>query len=298
MRVAFLGTGAVSAAYLSLLIERGEEVSLVVTKEPRRRARRGALEPTPVEMIAATRGLPVVYHPREVDPDFFDLGVVVAYGRILPAGLVEARPLVNVHYSLLPAWRGAAPVQRAILAGATTSGVTLMRLVEELDAGPVIDEVEVDIAGLGLDDALARLTEAGCAMLSRWLDAPAGWWDAGRPQVGEPTFAPRIDAEEYRIRLAEPAERGVRRVRLGRAWLLHKGRRVQVVAAHVVDEDGPEPLGTVVDGGIRTARGLLVPELVRPEGGKTMTFGAYANRFGGTPAPFASFDGSLEPEES
>jgi methionyl-tRNA formyltransferase len=298
VRIAFFGTGAVSAAYLSLLLERGEQVSLVVTKEPRRRGRRGAPEPTPVEMIAAERGVPVRYHPREVDPDSFDLGVVVAYGRILPGWLVEARPLVNVHYSLLPAWRGAAPVQRAILAGATKSGVTLMRLVEELDAGPIIEQVEVDIAGLGLDDVLARCTEAGCAMLSRWLEAPAGWWDAGRPQVGEPTFAPRLDAEEYRIRLAEPAERGVCRVRLGRAWLLHGGRRVQVLAAHAVEGDGSEPLGTVVDGGIRTARGLLVPELVRPEGGRAMTFGAYANRFGGTLAPFASFDGSLDREES
>lgn len=298
MRIAFFGTGPVSASYLSMLAERGEEVTLVVTKEPRRRSRRGGLEPSAVEVIARERGWSVGYDPSQVDPGAFDLGVVVAYGRILPASLVETRPFLNVHYSLLPAWRGAAPVERAILAGDEASGVSLMRIVEELDAGPVIDQVPVEIAGLGLEEAFARLTDAGRALLARWLEAPSGWWDQGRPQLGAPSFAPRLDPEEYRIRLVEPAERGVRRVRLGRAYLLHGGRRLQVLAAHAGGDDGPEPLGSVVDGGIRTAKGLLFPEIVRPEGGRSMSFQAYVNRFGGVLAPFRSFEGNLEREES
>ena len=145
MRLAFFGTPDDAVPALDALVDAGHEVALVVTQPDRRRGRGGAATPSPVRTAAERHGLRVLtpQRAREIVDDVraadLELGVVVAFGQLLPVDLIEAAPLgfVNVHFSLLPRWRGAAPVERAILAGDAETGVCVMRLEEGLDTGPV-----------------------------------------------------------------------------------------------------------------------------------------------------------------
>ncbi|MEX6428703.1 methionyl-tRNA formyltransferase [Ferrimicrobium acidiphilum] len=290
MRIAFFGTGDVSAVYLQTLFDRGLAVVRVVTKQPKRRSRNGGIEPTPVAELAAEHSIPVLTTLSALEPTEFDLGVVVSYGRILPAELVNARPLLNVHYSLLPQLRGAAPVERAILEGSTASGVTLMRLVEEMDAGPVYAHEPVAIEGLNVSVAYDRLTAAGCRLLADWLAREDDWLDSeARPQVGSVSYAPKIEPGDLVIRWHESALQGFRRHLLERAYFWVGERRIRLVRARVDLEDGDLVLGAIDHRGrIQTAKGMLVPELVRPEGRTTMPFldflrGAPADRASSRP---------------
>lgn len=273
MRIVFFGTGAVSTAYLTTLLDSGFDVVAVVTKQPKRRTRNGSPEPTPVAQIGMQAGLHVLTTLGDLGDLAFDLGVVVSYGRILPAALVDAHPLLNVHYSLLPAFRGAAPVERSVLAGGLASGVTLMRLVHEMDAGPVYAAQPVEIEGLGLSEAYARLTSAGCQLMGDWLVRRDSWLEeAAQPQVGLATYAPKITDGDLLIRSYESALQGYRRHLLERAYFYAGPKRIRLVKAHIEEGETGSSLGTIVEGKIQTAKGLLVPELVRPEGRSTMSF--------------------------
>jgi methionyl-tRNA formyltransferase len=273
VRIAFFGTGAVSVAYLQTLLDSGFEVAAVVTKRPKRRSRNGQVEPTPVAELGERRGLKVLTALGDLDSLDFELGVVVSYGRILPDQLVNARPFLNVHYSLLPSFRGAAPVERSLLAGGLASGVTLMRLVPEMDAGPIYESVPVTIDGLDLSAAYERLTTAGCQLMRDWLLRHDDWLTtAAHPQVGTPTYAPKIMDGDLIIRSYESALQGYRRHLLERAYFYCGSKRVRLVRAHVDETDLGLPLGSILDGKVQTSKGMLVPELVRPEGRSTMTF--------------------------
>ncbi|WP_276941367.1 methionyl-tRNA formyltransferase [Ferrimicrobium acidiphilum] len=273
MRIAFFGTGAVSVAYLETLLDAGFEVTAVVTKRPKRRSRNGRVEPTAVAALGERRGLKVLTALADLDLLDFELGIVVSYGRILPDQLVNTHPFLNVHYSLLPSFRGAAPVERSVLAGGVAAGVTLMRLVAEMDAGPIYESVPVAIEDLDLSTAYERLTTAGCALMRDWLARDDDWiTTAAHPQVGTPTYAPKIVDSDLIIRSYESALQGYRRHLLGRAYFYCDSKRVRLLRAHVDEADSSFPLGSIVDGKIQTARGMLVPELVRPEGRSTMSF--------------------------
>ncbi|WP_298209291.1 methionyl-tRNA formyltransferase [Ferrimicrobium sp.] len=273
MRIVFFGTGAVSTAYLATLLDGGFDVVAVVTKPPKRRARNGPLEPTPVAQIGVQAGLTVVTALDELGDLAFDLGVVVSYGRILPAALVEAHPLLNVHYSLLPFFRGAAPVERSVLAGGLASGVTLMRLVQEMDAGPVYAREPVEIDGRSVSEAYELLTTMGCQLMSDWLTRRDHWLEeAAQPQVGTVTYAPKITDGDLLVRSYESALQGYRRHLLERAYFYAGPKRIRLIKAHVEEGETGSSLGTIAEGKIQTAKGLLVPELVRPEGRSTMSF--------------------------
>ena len=140
-RLAYLGNPAVAVGPLWALHEASErlgtEVVVVVTAEDRRRSRGGAPSPTPVAQAAVELGLPVAHDLSVVVDSGADLGVVVAYGQIIPVSLLNQLPMLNLHFSLLPRWRGAAPVERALLAGDVTTGVCLMDVAEELDTGGI-----------------------------------------------------------------------------------------------------------------------------------------------------------------
>ena len=279
MRAVFFGTGEVSEPFLELLGELDVELVAVVTKPPKRRSRQGGLEPSAVERRALSMGVPVGYALDDLPS--FDVGVVVAYGKILPAELVEAKPLVNVHFSLLPHLRGAAPIERAILAGEEETGVTLIRIVAEMDAGPVLASRPVSIAGMPLSEARRVLIDAGLDLLRGGGVFTPGFLARGAEQSGVPTIAAKIGAEDLRIRPAESAEMAVRRVRLERAYLYFGGRRVVVVGAQADGSNPPGPLGALVrtasgSFGVKMAKGVLVPERVRPEGSREMDFAAFA----------------------
>ncbi|HUP85089.1 MAG TPA: methionyl-tRNA formyltransferase [Acidimicrobiales bacterium] len=263
MRLAFLGTPEAAVAPLEALIDAGHDVRLVVTQPDRKRGRGGALVPSPVKAAAVAHNLEVTDGVEDVVDAGVELGVVVAFGKLIKAHVLDAVPMVNLHFSLLPRWRGAAPVERALLAGDRETGVCLMALDPGLDTGPVYDCVRTPIGDdESLDELRGRLVELGTALLIERLGAPLG---RPTPQAGEATYAAKIDAAELELDFTRPAAEIHRTVRLGRAWTTFRGARLQVLAARPVVQ-GPSPAtidGLVVGCGGGTGLELLT---VKPEG--------------------------------
>ena len=198
-----------------------------------------------------------------------DLGVVVAFGRIIKPHVLAELPMVNLHFSLLPRWRGAAPVERAILAGDTTTGVDLMVVEEGLDTGGVHARREVLDIGPDetADELRARLVDAGTELLvetlQRWLGEPD-------PQEGEPVYAHKIDADDLRIDWSSPAEHIHRQVRVGGAWTTLDGERFKVWRTAL------EPSG-VGRASIPPAPSPIELLEVQPAGKRRMDAAAWAN---------------------
>ncbi len=264
LRVAFLGTPADAVPALEGLVAADHEVALVVTRPDARRSRRSAPEPSPVKVAAARLGLRLAEDPGEVTGAGVELGVVVAYGRLLRPPLLGGVPLVNVHFSLLPRWRGAAPVERAILAGDTCSGVCLMEVVEQLDAGPLYRRVPTPI---GPEETAAELRarlagmggEVLVAALEEGLGEPA-------PQEGEVTYAAKLAPEERRLDWARAAEELVAVVRVGRAWTTVEGKRLLVLDARAEHGCGRGVPGDLDGTAVTTGSGRFRLVRVQPEG--------------------------------
>lgn len=204
-------------------------------------------------------GLPVsdaVDDVLELDPPAA-LGVVVAFGQIIKPHVLAQLPMVNLHFSLLPRWRGAAPVERAVLAGDEVTGVCVMAVEEGLDTGAVYARAEL---GIGPDETAeelrARLVAVGTDLLLGVLDGDLG---GAEPQVGEPVYAAKIDPNELQIDWTRTPEEIHRLVRVGGAWTTHQGKRLKVWRT---------ALG--VDGELDVLE-------VQPEGRGRMAFRAWAN---------------------
>lgn len=228
-RLAYFGTPEMAVPPLRALVAAGHEVTLVVTRADKKRGRGGALSPSPVKAAALELGLPVSHEVDDVLGVGAALGVVVAFGRLIAPHVLAEVPMVNLHFSLLPRWRGAAPVERAILAGDAETGVCLMRLEEGLDTGPVYDTVRVPIGERATAAELRReLVRVGTEQLIRCLAAPLG---EPVPQQGEPVYAAKIRADELRIDWARPVDEIDRLVRMGGAWTTFRGKRLKVIAA-------------------------------------------------------------------
>ena len=220
-------------------------IDLVVSRPDTRRRRNADPEPSPVKAAALDLGLPVSDDPADVATSGADLAIVVAYGRIIKPDLLAQVPMVNVHFSRLPRWRGAAPVERAILAGDETTGVDVMVVEEGLDTGPVYARHQTEIGDHETAGELAqRLVGIGVPLLLDTLKA--GLRDP-TPQVGEPTYADKIDPAELRIDWRRSTIEIHRLVRLERAWTTFRGRRLKVLAGHPLPGslaargDGPGP---------------------------------------------------------
>ncbi|MDA8278317.1 MAG: methionyl-tRNA formyltransferase [Actinomycetota bacterium] len=198
--IAFLGASDESAAVLAALAGEGVRVQIAVTKEPKRRSRGAGVSVNPVEVAARKASIEVAYDLEALKLKDFDLAVVVAFGLIIPVDYIQRWPFVNIHYSLLPRWRGAAPVERAILAGDRKTGVALMEIVEALDAGRVFDLVEVEIDELESSLSLReRLTQLGGERLLAALRGGGDFFSSAIQQSGEVTYAKKINKEEFRI---------------------------------------------------------------------------------------------------
>ena len=264
-RLVYLGTPEVGVPPLRALAAAGHEILLVVSQPDRRRGRGSELVPSPVKAAAVELGLPVSDRVDDVLGLGAELGVVVAFGRLIKPHVLAEVPMVNLHFSVLPRWRGAAPVERALLAGDEVTGVCLMELEEGLDTGPVYECAEVPIAADDtLDSLRARLVDIGTGMLVRRLSAGRAGLGQPAPQEGEPTYAAKLDPSELRIDWTRPAAELDRLVRLGSAWTTAGGRRLRVLAAEV-EPDGPAP--GVVDGTLVGAgAGALRLVRVQPEG--------------------------------
>ncbi len=250
---------------LRSLVAAGLDVVRVVTRADKRRSRRGAPGPSPVKAAAHELGVEVTHDLADVSGGEVDLGVVVAYGRLVPRAVLEQLAMVNLHFSLLPRWRGAAPVERAILAGDDTTGVCLMGLAEGLDTGPVYACVERAIdprttAERLRADLAGDAAELAARTLIEGLDAPC-------VQQGEVTHADKITPEDRQLDPHRPAAELDRVVRIGGAWTTLRGRRLQVISVRPVTGHG-EP-GTLDGTTLITGDGGLELLEVRPEGRAT-----------------------------
>ena len=250
-RVAYLGTPQIAVPALKALVDSGVEVAAVVTGEPRRRGRRADPTPTPVAEYATKAGLRVAHDLSPLDDPTIDLGVVVAFGAILPRSVLVRVPMVNLHFSLLPRWRGAAPVERALLAGDKQTGVCVMVVEEGLDTGGVLAHEAVDI---GVDDTAATLSahlaSVGAGLLVETL---TGSLPRPDPQTGDAVYAAKITPEDLRLDWAQPPDVLERRVRVGGAWTTCRGKRLRVSAARTMTS--PVPMG---DGELRADTTVVV----------------------------------------
>lgn len=275
-RVVYFGTPEVAVAPLRALCRAGHDVTLVVTRAPKRRGRRQEPTPSPVALAAAGMGLSVTCDLADAVSAEADVGVVVAYGEHIPDGVLQRRRTVNLHFSLLPRWRGAAPVERAILAGDAETGVCLMDVASEIDAGAVYRRASTAVAHDETAEELrARLCEMGIELLLGALDD--GFGDP-MPQQGEVIWAHKISPPELRIDWSASAEQILRLVRIGGAWTTHSGRRLKVHEARPAAEphmsasgipESPQPVSgssvsaeSVPDssGAGQSARGRSVPD--------------------------------------
>lgn len=255
MRIVFMGSPAFAVPSLDALVAAGHDVVAAYCQPPRPAGRGKGERKTAVHLAADALGIPV-FTPRslksaEAQAGFAalnaDLAVVAAYGLILPRPILEAPRggCINVHASLLPRWRGAAPVQRAILAGDGVTGVTIMKMDEGLDTGPMLLKRELKIDNKNAGQVTEELAELGAAALVEWLSNPS-------PPIPQPThgatYAAKVDKAEARIDWSRSAEEVVRQVRAFApapgAWFEVNGERVKLLDAEAVD--GAGTAGTVV----------------------------------------------------
>jgi methionyl-tRNA formyltransferase len=264
---------------LRALVAAGFDVALVVSQPDRKRGRGGGLSPSPVKAAALELGLPVSDRVDDVLAVGADLGVVVAFGRIIKPHVLDAVPMVNLHFSLLPRWRGAAPVERALLAGDDETGVAVMAVEEGLDTGGIYAEARVTIEPEETADELRdRLVGIGTELLVTTLSHGLG---VPRPQVGEPTYAAKIDPAELELDWQRSAVELHRLVRLGRAWSTFRGKRLRVLAARLADAGlAPGQLDGLLVG---TGAGALELVEVQPEGKGPQAAAAWRN--GARPEP-------------
>jgi methionyl-tRNA formyltransferase len=231
-RLVFLGTPEAAVEPLRTLVGAGHDVALVVSRADKRRGRGGALVPSPVKAAATALGLEVTDSLDDALAVGAELGVVVAYGRIIPVAVLERLPMVNLHFSLLPRWRGAAPVERAILEDDAETGVCLMAVEAGLDTGSIYAEVATAILEDETAEELrARLVALGCALLAEHLGGGRAGLPRPRDQVGTPSYAEKILPGERELRWEQPASQLHRVVRVGRAWTTFRQRRLGVLAA-------------------------------------------------------------------
>ena len=261
-RLVYLGTPEESVPFLEALDAAGFDVALAVTRPDKRRGRRADPTPSPVKAAALDLGIPVSSEVDDVLDADADLGVVVAFGQIIKPHVLDRLAMVNVHFSLLPRWRGAAPVERAILAGDQTTGVCLMEVAEGLDTGRVYRRVEVPIAPDATAASLrADLVGAAVPMLVSALRDGLG---APEPQQGEPDYAAKISREELRLDWNQPAEWLHRQVRVGGAWTTWRGKTLKIWSARPIE--GSQPPGAL-DGPVAgTGDGQLQLVEVQAEG--------------------------------
>lgn len=241
---------------LEALLAAGHHIELVVTGADRRRGRGGATSPSPVKAAALDHGLPVSHAVDDVLSTDAELGVVVAFGKIIRPHVLQHLPMINLHFSLLPRWRGAAPVERAILAGDRETGVAVMEVEEGLDTGGIFAERVVPIPDDATSESLSdELVAVGSALLVATLAAGLG---EPRPQSGDPVYASKFTADDYRLDWDETPSMIDRRVRVGGAWTTFRGERVKIHAGRLVD-------------------GRYLPTVVQPAGKSQMTFEDWRN---------------------
>ena len=234
-QIIFFGTPDVAVGPLRSLVAAGLSVALVVTGEDKRRGRGSDVSPSPVKAVATELGIPVSHQVSDAiefakqQPE--TLGVVVAFGHIFSADALAILPMINIHYSLLPRWRGAAPVERAILEGDRETGVSIIQVAQQLDAGNIIAQAATNISQTEtLAELRSRLEALAEPLL---LDVCQNGVSSSRPQEGEPIVAKKISSSDVRLSFLGSAEHAWRQIRIGGAFSYIKGKRLKVLAAQL-----------------------------------------------------------------
>jgi methionyl-tRNA formyltransferase len=300
MRVIFMGTPDFAVPALIALAEAGHEVIAAYTQPPRPGGRRGReLTPSPVQREAEARGI-AVRHPISLkgieEQERFaaldaDIAVVAAYGLILPQPILDAprHGCLNIHASLLPRWRGAAPIQRALLAGDAETGVTIMRMEAGLDTGPMLltGRTAIDFKTAG--ELTAELAQMGASLMLEVLSELAVYPEVPQPETGV-TYAKKLDKAEARLDFSLPAEQVERQVRAFApapgAFFQVEGERYKVLSAAVA-EGGGWP-GNVLDDRLTIAcgRGAIRPVRIQRAGKPAMDA---ADLLRGKPIPTGTY---------
>ncbi len=286
-----MGSPAFAVPSLDALVAAGHEIACVYTQPPRPAGRGKADQPTAVHKRAEQLGIevrcPKSLKDTEEQARFAaldaDLAAVAAYGLILPAPILEAPKLgcVNVHASLLPRWRGAAPIHRAILAGDEVTGVTIMRMDEGLDTGPMLLKRETPVGRKTAGELTDELARMGAEALIEWLKSPAA--PVAQPDDGV-TYAAKIAKAEARIDWSANAETIEHQVRafapVPGAWFEAEGERIKLLAVHVGGDSTGAP-GEVLDDSLNIAcgNGYIRPLTVQRAGRGAMTPGELLRGF-------------------
>lgn len=293
LRIVYFGTPDFAVPALRALIDSPHQVIALVSQPDRPKGRGQKLQPTPTKVVAEAAGIPVLQPTRLKDGAFAeamralspDLGVVAAYGRLIPDPILEIPRLgmINIHASLLPKYRGAAPVHRAVISGDSETGVTIMRVVTELDAGAMLETARVPIGpGETTPEIERKLARAGAELVLRAVDHLAEGTAVEVPQnPAEATYAAKIERGEGLIDWTLPAVRIHNLVRGLQPWPLVSatldGVRVLIHRTELADEQTDAPAGTIVqasNGVLALAAGdgrvLRILEL-QPEGRRVMS---------------------------
>ncbi len=302
MRAAFFGTPQAGVPALESLCEVAD-VALVVTQPDRPQGRSNKPQPSPVKSEASRRGIPIAQPEKSSEiagilqeAGSLDVVVLVAYGKFIrPEALALPRAgFVNIHFSILPRWRGAAPVQRAVLSGDRRSGVTLMQLDAGLDTGPVWSTATTGIGPKeSAHDLTARLAQMGAGLLHRWLEPIVAGAVAANPQSdGRATYADKIESDERWLDLTQPGAVILRRVRgltpWPGAWVNHDAGKLRILEAGLSEKTSLSPgeitMGAQVEVG--TGDGSIVLRRVQPEGKGPMDADAWMRGRQGQPGRF------------
>ncbi|HEV8680903.1 MAG TPA: methionyl-tRNA formyltransferase [Stellaceae bacterium] len=293
----FMGTPEFAATILAALIDAGHRVAAVYTQPPRPAGRGHRPQPSPVAMLAERHGItvrcPVTLRSPEAQAEFAaipaEAAVVAAYGLILPAPVLAAprHGCLNVHASLLPRWRGAAPIQRALLAGDSETGITIMQMDEGLDTGPILLQQAMPIGPHTTSGELSeRLAALGARLILDALDRLARGTLAGRPQPeAGVTYAAKLHRTEARLDWRLPASDLERQVRAfdpwPGAWFERRGERIRVLAAEAEARVAGAPPGTVLDTQLSVAcgTGVLRPLRLQRQGRGALDAAAFLRGF-------------------
>ncbi len=284
MRIVFMGTPDFAVPSLDALARAEHEVAVVYSQPSRRAGRGKALKPSPVQQRAEALGIdvktPVSLRGADEQAVFAtlsaDIAVVAAYGLILPQPILNAPKLgcINVHASLLPRWRGAAPIQRSILAGDAKSGVTIMQMEAGLDTGPMLATVTTPIERKTGGELTAELARLGAELLVQVLSEPEAY--SPTPQPGDGVlYAPKIDKSESRLDFLVSAPQVERQIRAFApapgAFFELNGERFRILAADPEISASARP-GTVLDDrlAIQCNPGAIVPKLIQRAGRSAM----------------------------
>ena len=267
-RIVYIGTPEIAVPPLRALVAAGFDVELVVTGVDKRRGRGSQTTANPVKTAAVELGIPVSHDINDVlqlDSDGL-LGVVVAFGNIISQKILQHAPMINIHYSALPRWRGAAPVERAILSGDATTAVCIIQVAEQLDAGDVLASSPCVIQE---DDSVETLrNRLGQLALPLLIDICSNGVREQISQTGEVVVARKISAQDLAIHWSSDAEQILRQIRVGNAFTFFDGKRFKIHEA--TQSSVGLPIGTIAirDGNVLVGsqKGSVQLTTVQPEG--------------------------------